>query len=141
MTKNKSELILNPEYYSADSYVEEIDEDISIKTIMKLLKIITIVSVLILGYTYFIKNNLITISAWFSEVKQIVLFENKKIQPLIIREEPSISKVEVKVKTQKVLLVSSIPKVKPQIIKPKAVQPKELTDEYLRLVQKSLVNY
>jgi hypothetical protein len=145
MTKTKSELTLNPDYYSAHAYmVEETEETISIKMVLKLFITIVVIGALILVYNFYIKNNLTSIGLWLSEVKQIVMFEDKKAiikKPIIIREETFVTPNKLELVKEQIPKVKEIKEEVSQIIKPKSVKSDTLTDEYIKLMQKSLVNY
>jgi hypothetical protein len=133
MSNIKNELILNPDYYSADMYVdeEEKQQSIYIRVFIQLFVVFIVFSILIFSYNYFMKNYYEEVHFWKIEakVKQVV---EKERTPIAIREEP----IEHKVKNEKRVQVISVSEVKPQI-----VQHEELTDEYIKLVEQSLGNY
>jgi hypothetical protein len=139
MTKDKSELILNPEYYSADMYMEENEnpKSIYLRVLMQLLLITIIFGALIFSYKYIMKNYYDDIRLWMTEDKVSVVKKEKV--PIVIREEPVMPKVElaiIKVEKKKTVKVPLVTKVKPQVVK-----HQELSDEYIKLVEQSLVNY
>ena len=139
----KSKLMLNPDYYSAHAYmVEETEEDkvlLPIKAIIKSLMIIVMIGVLALVYNFYIKNNFTKISTWFVNTKELLFPETKEV--LIIREETSISE-----KTKKIVPVIKIKKDVPikEVLKVdtfSSSKNNELSDEYIKLMKKSLGNY
>jgi hypothetical protein len=134
----KSKLILNPDYYSAHAYmVEETEEDkktILIKVVMKLLMTILIIGALVLVYNYYIKNNFTKISTWLTNKKELFFPEMKTA--IIIREEISVS-----AKVKKIVPTIKIKKDEPIVVPSGSSKNNELSDEYLKLMQESLVNY
>jgi len=91
MTKNKSKLILDTDYYSAYETIEgETEDRVSIVKIMKLLIPIVIIGTLVLVSTYYVKNNFTKISTWLTNKKEFLFPEMKEV--IIIREEISVSK-------------------------------------------------
>ena len=132
MTNSKKKLILNSEYYSADTYLpeEENVKSIYIRVLIQLVIIFIIFGVLIFTYKYFMKNYYENISLWLMDSKVTTLIKDEKAvivqrEPIIIREELSIVKVKEK----------NVPNAK--VIS----TPKELTAEYIKLVEDSLGNY
>ena len=138
MTKNK--LILNPDDYSAATYMlEETEEDktnISIKVVkavIKLLMTIVIIGALVFVYTHYIQNNFRTISTWLTNQKEFLFPRMRK--PVVIREEISVSE-----KVKKIVPVMDIKK-DPAVDTPSStVKDDDLFDEYMKLIQESLVN-
>jgi len=132
----KSKLILNPDYYSAGTYMEteENAKSIYLRVFIQLLIITMAFSALILGYKYIMKHHYNDISLWLREDK--VLVKNEEV-PIVIREESIITKIEEK----KVLISPLVSAVNSPIIKVKVVQSQEITDEYMKLMQDSLGNY
>ena len=137
MIKDKSEFLLDTEYYGAYEYEveEEAKDRIPLVKIVKPLMVMFIIGILIFVYIYYIRNNLREISAWLSNVKQVILLEEKKV--IRIREEVYVDKV----KKEKIVSNKEIKKEKSKDIKPTPSNNNELTDEYLKLVEKSLGNY
>jgi hypothetical protein len=134
----KSKLTLNPDYYSAHAYmVGETEEDktmIPIKTIMKVLMTILIIGALVLVYNYYIKNNYTKISTWLTNQKELFFPEMKTA--IIIREEISVS-----AKVKKIVPVIKIKKDASTVVPSGSSKHNELSDEYIKLMQKSLGNY
>jgi hypothetical protein len=131
MTEDRSELILNPEDYSADMYMEENEnpKSIYLRVLMQLLLITIIFGALIFSYKYIMKNYYDDIHLWMTEKKVAI----------VIREEAVMPKVELEIKKiekKKIVKVPLVAKLKPQV-----VQHQELSDEYIKLVEQSLVNY
>jgi hypothetical protein len=132
----KNDLILNPDFYSADAYIEqeENQKPIYIRVFIQLLIIFMIFGALIFSYKYFMKNYYTEVYLWVMEDKVNLMVENKR-SAIVIREEPE-EIIEVKVENKKIVKISFIEEAKPEII-----QHQVLTDEYLKLVEQSLVNY
>lgn len=145
MTNYKSNLTFNPDYYSAEIEQEElVEERVSLNIVMKLL-----VAMVIFGtVVFFIKHNFTAIGLWLSKVEKIVLFENENKSPIIIREEePPLNEIvfsapkEAKLKEEQVSTVKKIKKKVGENVKSKALDNRELTDEYIKLVEQSLGKY
>ncbi|CAA6819917.1 MAG: Unknown protein [uncultured Sulfurovum sp.] len=145
MNELKSELVLNPEYYSADVYMEEEEnkKSIYLSVFIQLLMVSIILALLIFGYKYIMKNHYDDIDLWMMETKASMLGVKEKVpvvmgKEVVVSTEAIISTVEAKAEVVKKnsMQVSSTPKV----IAP-TVQPQELSNEYIKLVEKSLGNY
>lgn len=135
MTKNKSKLILDTDYYSAYETIEgETEDRVSIVKIMKLLIPIVIIGTLVLVSTYYVKNNFTKISTWLTNKKEFLFPEMKEV--IIIREEISVSK-----KVEKIVPVIKINKETPIVVAPTVVKSNDLSDEYIKLMQESLGKY
>lgn len=143
MTKYKNKLMLDADYYGADTYM--LGEDVntsSLRIMIKAFMIILILGVIILGTTYFIKNNFQTISSGFYDVKKMLTFESRP--PILIREEPEIIRkvVPITVPSEEILIVEQINEVlSSSKVEPKVMDSEVLSDEYTKLMQKSLGNY
>ena len=143
MTKYKNKLMLDADYYGADTYM--LGEDVntsSLRIMIKAFMIILILGVIIVGTTYFIKNNFQTISSGFYDVKKMLTFESRP--PILIREEPKIIRkvVPITVPSEEMLIVEQINEVlSSSKVEPKVMDSEVLSDEYTKLMQKSLGNY
>ena len=143
MTKYKNKLMLDADYYGADTYM--LGEDVntsSLRIMIKEFMIILILGVIIVGTTYFIKNNFQTISSGFYDVKKMLIFESRP--PILIREEPKIIRkvVPITVPSEEMLIVEQINEVlSSSKVEPKVMDSEVLSDEYTKLMQKSLGNY
>ena len=143
MTKYKNKLMLDADYYGADTYM--LGEDVntsSLRIMIKAFMIILILGVIIVGTTYFIKNNFQTISSGFYDVKKMLTFESRP--PILIREEPEIIRkvVPITVPSEEMLIVEQINEVlSSSKVEPKVMDSEVLSDEYTKLMQKSLGNY
>ena len=143
MTKYKNKLMLDADYYGVDTYM--LGEDVntsSLRIMIKAFMIILILGVIIVGTTYFIKNNFQTISSGFYDVKKMLIFESRP--PILIREEPKIIRkvVPITVSSEEMLIVEQINEVlSSSKVEPKVMDSEVLSDEYTKLMQKSLGNY
>ena len=148
MTKYKNKLMLDADYYGVDTYM--LGEDVntsSLRIMIKAFMIILILGVIIVGTTYFIKNNFQTISSGFYDVKKMLIFESRP--PILIREEPKREEpkiirkvVPITVPSEEMLIVEQINEVlSSSKVEPKVMDSEVLSDEYTKLMQKSLGNY
>lgn len=138
MSDRKSEFILNPEYYSIDTYIEEENtEPIYLRVLIQLSTIFIIFGILFFAYKYIMKNYYDDICLWIAEDKVSAVVQ-KAQAPRIIREKVVVSKIEVGIKVEKKKIVKVPLSNK---VKTPPVEYQELSDEYIKLVEQSLVNY
>jgi len=82
MNSTSNKLILNSDYYSANTYtLKEKTKTISIQILFKLIIIFIIFGISIFLYIHYIKNNSSAINLWIADVKQTVLFEYLDTEP------------------------------------------------------------
>ena len=135
MSITKSKLMLNPNDYSADSYIEEEENQkpIYIRLLIQLFMITVILGILIFSYQYFMKNYYETAYSWMMEDKVSSVVKKENIATAIGEEDELLN---VEVEKKEVVKVSLTPKVEPL-----AVESQELTDEYIKLVEQSMGKY
>ncbi len=138
--------MLNPDYYSADLYVENQEE--SSVSLIKSFVTLLVLGVFILVYTYYVKNNISAISSWLSEVKEIVLFKNEKVineKVINIKKDSKITEIVEQInKIIQPVESTQVNQNQPETVKknkPKQGEDKVLTAEYLKLMKESLGNY
>jgi hypothetical protein len=130
MSKTTNELILNPDFYSANSYIEQEEnaKPIYVRVFIQLLIMLTLLGVLIFSYKYFMQNYYEEIRLWIIE---------DTVSTHTVKKESIIPKI-IEVKVEKKNIVKVFTQTKAEI---PIVQHQELSDEYIKLVEQSLGNY
>jgi len=155
MSDSKNRLILNPDYYSAETYENDENEKPIFQTVlMQLAFLLVIFAALFFTYSFIIKHNLISLSSFIPD-SILSNQESTNRHEIIIREEPieievPVNKVEpavivpekIEVKKKEIKKVEIQKEV--EIVTPKIIENKynndDLTDEYINLIKKSLGN-
>ncbi|CAA6811362.1 MAG: Unknown protein [uncultured Sulfurovum sp.] len=146
MDNTDSTALLNPDYYSASTYVEQEGNTNYLRILVKVLIAGLIIVGVVLLYKYLSKNNYFEFSKDFTPKTPIVREEPMEVKVTKVKDVALIVEVVkvVDVEKREVVKVYSAPKVLQKVtlpIKPKVATSNELSEEYIKLVQESLGNY
>ena len=154
MARIYSKPILDPDYYSASTYVEQENNSSYVRLFVQILIAGLIIVGAVLLYKYLNKNNYFESTKDFT-VKIPTVLSDKETTRSIVREEavevtetkvrdvaPIVKVVEIEKK--EAIKVYAAPKRVEKVttpIKPQVASSNELSDEYIKLVKESLGNY
>jgi len=155
MSDSKDMLILNPDYYSAETSEDDENAKPMFKTVlMQLAFLLVIFAALFFAYSFIIKHNLVSLNSFIPD-SMLSNKESINRHEIVIREEPIEIEVPVNKVESAVIVPEKIEEKKKEIKKvevkkevesvtPKIIENKynndDLTDEYINLIKKSLGN-